>query len=350
MNFNNYKTKAFTLIELLVVISILGILSGFIIVNMNGAIDSANDARRKSDLDAIRKTLIVYGTLNGMVHPIQTTTCNIGSNCNNLASALLDITSNLPVDPVSGYYTYISSSTGSNYFLSGNLSSSTLSHSNNGGYAVGPVDIDGNKYGAINIGTQTWMASNLMTTKYNDGTAITRGPTGATWDGADHGYYAYPPAIGNTTEETLTNIQSKRLGFVYQWSASNSGKLCPIGWHVPSDAEFKTLEMYLGMSQAQADAIAWRGTNEGSQLKEAGTTNWGSNAGATNFSVFTILGAGYRGSDGSLSLRSVNAVFWTSTLSDASSAFDRSLYGINTGVNRNFHPFAYAFSVRCLKD
>jgi len=128
---NFYHKPAFTLIELLVVIAIIGILSGLIVVSMNGSINSANDAKRKANIDAIRKALIVYGTLNRGVYPTgipEAAGCNISSNgattnrCVNLASALLELLPVLPIDPISGrYYTYIS--TGSDFTISSTLSS-----------------------------------------------------------------------------------------------------------------------------------------------------------------------------------------------------------------------------------
>jgi prepilin-type N-terminal cleavage/methylation domain-containing protein len=113
---NKLSKKAFTLIELLVVIAIIGILSGLIVISMSGATNSANDAKRKANVDAIRKALVIYGTLNGMAYPIQATQCNIGpvgttNRCTVLATALSELLPTLPVDPVSGYYTYISNGT-----------------------------------------------------------------------------------------------------------------------------------------------------------------------------------------------------------------------------------------------
>lgn len=133
--------QAFTLIELLVVIAIIGILSGLIIVSMNGATNSANDAKRKANLDTIRKALIVYGTLNGNTYPTGTpeaSGCNIGpvgiaNRCTNLASALSELLPILPVDPVSGYYIYVSN--GTDFNLYSVLSSGSYSgYSRSGGY------------------------------------------------------------------------------------------------------------------------------------------------------------------------------------------------------------------------
>jgi prepilin-type N-terminal cleavage/methylation domain-containing protein len=135
---STFKRTAFTLIELLVVIAIIGILSGLIVVSMSGATNSANDVKRKANIDTIRKALIVYGTLNGGVYPIETSGCNIGpigvtNRCAILASALSELLPNLPVDPVSGYYIYVSN--GTDFTLSSVLSSGNYyGYSRSGGY------------------------------------------------------------------------------------------------------------------------------------------------------------------------------------------------------------------------
>jgi general secretion pathway protein G len=80
--------RAFTLIELLVVIAIIGILSGIIIVNLNGATNAANDAKKKADMGSIKRAIVVYGVENGNVYPIEATPCTIGS-CSNLDSKIV---------------------------------------------------------------------------------------------------------------------------------------------------------------------------------------------------------------------------------------------------------------------
>ncbi|MFA5085972.1 MAG: fibrobacter succinogenes major paralogous domain-containing protein [Candidatus Paceibacterota bacterium] len=328
---NKLGQKAFTLIEILVVIAIIGIISGLIIVTMSGATSSANDARRKNDISALKKAITIYSTLNGMTYPVQSTICNIGapsgsSPCSTLAQAIAENLPTLPLDPNGQYYKYASD--GTTY---GIMADSAL------------TDIDGNKYATVTIGNQTWMAENLMTTKYRDGTPITYA---ATWS-ADSGYYGYPPNIGNTAEETLTNIKSNKLGLVYQLSAVNSSHgLCPSGWHVPTDAEWCTLEQYVD-SSISCSTTSWRGTNGGLKLKEAGTTHWTNHANiGTNASLFTAVGAGYRGTAGSFNNRSTYTTFWAS----GASGWNRNLDYSYATVYRSTVSAAYGFSVRCLKD
>ena len=104
-------------------------------------------------------------------------------------------------------------------------------------------------------------------------------------------------------------------GRLYNWYAvADSRNIAPTGWHVPSDAEWKQLEMYLGMSQSEADGLAVRGTTEGGKMKEAGTTHWlNPNTGATNESGFSGLPGGYRGYNGSYYGIGGIADFWSST-------------------------------------
>ncbi|MFA5431699.1 MAG: SUMF1/EgtB/PvdO family nonheme iron enzyme [Candidatus Paceibacterota bacterium] len=126
--------KAFTLIELLVVIAIVGILSGLIVISMNGSIASANDAKRKANISTISKALMIYGTLNGGVYPKEanpTVQCDIGLNCPNLTTALAELLPNPPIDPSGTRYKYFSNSVGSTFTVSAVLS--------NGQFAIGPV-------------------------------------------------------------------------------------------------------------------------------------------------------------------------------------------------------------------
>ncbi len=136
-------------------------------------------------------------------------------------------------------------------------------------------DIDGNSYSMVKIGEQVWMAQNLKATKYNDGSDI-------------------PYVTGNTAWTTLTtpaycwysNDSSYKdtYGALYNWYTVETDNLCPTGWHVPSEEEWRTLIDYLGGA-----------STAGGKLKETGTDHWKTpNSGATNESNFTALPGGYR--------------------------------------------------------
>ena len=96
-------------------------------------------------------------------------------------------------------------------------------------YTDSVTDIDGNLYHAMTIGSQTWTIENLKTTKYNDGTSIPL-IEGNEWNGlTSPAYYNY----GNNTDGSMIDL----YGRLYNWMAVNTGKLCPPGWHVPTDQE-----------------------------------------------------------------------------------------------------------------
>ena len=120
------------------------------------------------------------------------------------------------------------------------------------------TDIDGNVYSTVQIGDQVWMAENLKTTTYNNGTSIALVTDNTDWENNTAGAFCWYDNDQAAYADTY--------GALYNWHAVNSGNLCPDGWHVATDAEWKTLEMELGMSQTEAGNNEWRGTNEGSKL------------------------------------------------------------------------------------
>ncbi len=133
--------------------------------------------------------------------------------------------------------------------------------------AAGTVtDNDGNVYHTVAIGKQVWMAEDLKTTKYNDGTPIPLVTDGTAWVNLNTPGCCWYNNDADTYKATY--------GALYNWYAVNTGKLAPAGWRVASDADWKTLEMSLGMTQTQADSTDYRGTDEGGKLKESGTMHW----------------------------------------------------------------------------
>ena len=215
----------------------------------------------------------------------------------------------------------------------------------NPGLTYGTVsDVDGNVYKTIVIGTQTWMAENLRTTKYNDNSEIPLIRENEEW--------RYLKTPGYCWYENNEEYYKKLYGAYYNWHAAGTGKLCPSGWHVPTDDEWKTLEKYLGMAQGPADFWYVRGTSEGAKLKEAGTENWapGDFAG-TNDTGFTGLPAGigdvYNGvfiGEGSFNY------WWTSTSPYISWAIAHGLVSYSSGVMREGKEKAFMYNVRCIKD
>jgi uncharacterized protein (TIGR02145 family) len=222
-------------------------------------------------------------------------------------------------------------------------------------------DYDGNTYKTVKIGTQWWMAENLKTTHFSNGTEITLIENNASWDNltlSDKGYCYYNDSIA----------QAATYGALYNWAGAMNGTqssesipshirgICPAGWHLPSDCEWIVLEIQLGMSYNEAWLVGWRGTNEGSKMKTK--SGWFNNGNGTNSSGFSALPAGFRSSNGLFSDRGKVTHFWSSTeyANITSYAFNREL-GYNqseVGWFRASHYYGYpkdfGFSVRCVKD
>lgn len=138
-------------------------------------------------------------------------------------------------------------------------------------------DVDGNTYKTIQIGNQTWMAENLKATKYNDGTSIPNVTEDTEWSKLTTGGYSWYSNDASSYKDTY--------GALYNWYAiTDDRKLCPAGWHVPTDGEWSVLLTYL-------DGALY----SGAKLKEAGITHWLSpNVLANNESGFTALPGGFR--------------------------------------------------------
>lgn len=208
------------------------------------------------------------------------------------------------------------------------------------------TDIDGNKYQTITIGSQVWMKENLKTTRYNDGTEIHLVPEPAEW--ADLSTPAY--SWQNNDESNYKSI----YGALYNWYVVETGKLCPAGWHVPTDDDWENLEIALGMSPTDAANEGWRGGNIGSQL--AGSENmWvkGSLKNDPGFdkSGFNGIPAGNRiGANGSFGNVGTNCYWWSATEENENNARTRNLYyGSNVVIKSPFNK-KYGVSARCVKD
>ena len=195
------------------------------------------------------------------------------------------------------------------------------------------TDEDGNVYACVTIGKQVWMAENLKTTKYNDGCAIPFVIINSKWGSLSTGAYClYDNDAAN----------KKLYGALYNWYAVNTGKLCPAGWHVPSDAEWTALTKFLG-----GESIA------GGRMKETGTDYWTSpNTGATNESNFSALPGGFHDHDGLFSRIGNCGCWWSATGTTVVTvgAMSRIIECGSPAVIRENCNRICGFSVRCLKD
>jgi len=196
------------------------------------------------------------------------------------------------------------------------------------------ADADFNLYHAVSIGSQTWMAENLKTTKFRDGAAIPNVTTDGSWAALTTSAYSWY----NNDAATYKPV----YGALYNWyAATDAHNLAPEGWHVPSEAERATLDAYLGGSSVA-----------GGPLKETGLSHWTSpNTGATNSSGFKAVGAGYRVSNtGVFSSIGTQNYIWSSSAGAGTSAYRRQLQYNSANTPSGLSDRKSGFSVRLIKD
>jgi len=198
-------------------------------------------------------------------------------------------------------------------------------------------DIDGNIYKTIQIGTQLWMAENLKTTKFSDGTLIPY-TTYILQNLPDYSWYNNDAASYKIT-----------YGALYNWYAVSTDKLCPTGWHVPTSAEWNTLANYIGFNN-----------NIDSKVKETGTTHWSADyAYGTNESGFTALPGGIRDPYGDNEFMNIGyqGSWWSATSNDIT-GMSADFYSTESIDIYDYAAFTQGLktlkirgiSVRCLKD
>ncbi len=209
------------------------------------------------------------------------------------------------------------------------------------------TDQDGNVYKTIIIGNQVWMAENLKVTHYQNGDPIPNITENPEWGKLSTGAYC-------NHKNNIDNAAT--YGSLYNWFAVNDSRnLAPEGWHIPTDKEWKQMEIYLGMSTVEAYDKRSRGTDEGSQL--AGNAPlWNDEEKLEKNSVFgksgfSALPGGSRGDNyGVFTYTGISAYFWSSTESDSKEAWCRKLDYKHSNVFRNDVNKRYGFSIRCIKD
>jgi len=203
------------------------------------------------------------------------------------------------------------------------------------------VQFDDYSYATVLIGEQCWFAENLRSNHYRNGDEIPGELSDAEWSSTSEGAQAiYDNASVNLAD----------YGRLYNWFAVDDSRgLCPIGWHVPSDDEFKSLEIELGMTEAEASSEQWRGSDQGTQLKSApsDTPAWN----GTNTSGFSAIPGGFRYyNSGTYSNIGVRNYLWTATSANVPSAYLRRLDSGQNNVYRVGDRKLYGWSVRCIQD
>ena len=178
------------------------------------------------------------------------------------------------------------------------------------------VDIDGNKYRTVEIGTQTWMAENLRVSHDRSGNSLTT--------------YCYIDRDDFCEE----------FGRLYTWEEAL--KAAPAGWHLPTDEEWRQMEMELGLSANDAPIYGWRGTDHGLQLAEGGSS--GFEARFAGYKDGTVLWSGRYFDLGYF------AAFWTRSQVDTLRAIGYFIYNNEGAVVRDDYDKTAAFSIRCIKD
>jgi uncharacterized protein (TIGR02145 family) len=212
------------------------------------------------------------------------------------------------------------------------------------------ISYNGYTYTTVGIGNQCWMAENLRTSKYSDGTDI----PDETFN--NNGW-------GNLTTGARTEYQDvigyvSDYGYLYNWYAAkgiitdggtSTNNICPTGWHVPTDSDWNKLIKSID-SDADTTGTTTQSTSAGGKMKSSSSL-WNSpNTAADNSSGFSALPGGYRDIGSFSDIRNF-AFFWSATEDGNSYAWLRSLESNYGSVGRdNFYTKSVGASVRCLKD
>ena len=197
-------------------------------------------------------------------------------------------------------------------------------------------DVDNNSYNTVQIGTQCWTQSNLKTSKFRNGDNIPTGLSNSAWQNTTSGAYA----IYNNDP-----VNDGLYGKLYNhYAVTDTRGLCPTGWHVPTDAEWTTLENHLGGSSVAGGALK-------STAMQPTPGGWyPPNTGATNSSGFTALPGGLRDNNGDFGGMTYYGYWWSSSVLSGSFAWSRLLNNLSSDILRYSLNRSSGFSVRCCRD
>jgi uncharacterized protein (TIGR02145 family)/prepilin-type N-terminal cleavage/methylation domain-containing protein len=317
------KSYGFTIVELLVVIVVIGILAAITIISYSGISRKAIAASLQSDLSGAANKLKMYQVEYGSYPQAMTSTdgnvtyCPSGSTPSDAKYCIKPTLGNefvysSPVSPYNGFIMDAINNVSTSKYRTTNISA-----------PISAISTD-----TITIGTQVWMKYNL-----NVGTMIN--VTVSQTNNAITEKWCYDNDPNNCAI----------YGGLYQWdelmqyvTVAGPQGICPIDFHVPTDAEWKTLEKQLGMTQVEADATGWRGTDQGTQLYLGGTSGWDS------------LGTGYVYKQSNQFLNIGQTTVLATSTQSTTNDWTRS---INPGfpvVYRDIYYKSAGHSVRCLHN
>jgi uncharacterized protein (TIGR02145 family) len=301
-------------------------------ISQTGAVSGGNITSAGGTNDIVTARGVVWSKSAAPTIDLATKT-NDGSGTGSFTSVLSGLTAGTT------YYirAYATNSAGTAY---GN----EVSFSTTGSASVTITDIDGNIYQTVAIGRQLWMAENLRTTKYRNGTEIINITDAYTWQYDTKGGWNY------YSNNASNNVPRGKL---YNWHAvNNSNNICPANWHVPTDAEWNKLVKYID-ANADTTKLGSQSVTAGRKMKSTGTQFWiAPNANATNSSGFSAVPGGVRDFYGAFQYNTQYAEWWTSSINASvpGTAWVRLIIDNADDLSKLPYSKMGGASVRCISD
>lgn len=216
-------------------------------------------------------------------------------------------------------------------------------------------DVDGNVYETKVIGGQEWMIGNLKTMHFQDGSPIPGEISDEEWSSLE------TPALGIYDYEKIEGFESdsavlEAYGALYNWHALVDERgLCPTGWHVPSDDEWRRFEISLGMSESASLDTDYRGDNEGAKIKITTTypaphPRWDAGNVSNNSTGFSVIPGGARFDNGNYGYKGFFGYLWTATEVAIDDAWGRVLIFSESTIGRDIIDKNMGLNLRCVKD
>ncbi|MCF8370649.1 MAG: hypothetical protein K9H64_03435 [Bacteroidales bacterium] len=214
-------------------------------------------------------------------------------------------------------------------------------------------DFDGNQYSTVLIGHQCWMAENLITSHYSNGTIIPYITSNSDWNNlseTDKAYCYYNNSLSN----------GESYGALYSWPAAMNGEpasisnlnrvqgVCPAGWYLPAESDWEELADFINLQNGYYERNMWFWKGVGGHLKS--TTNWYYYGIGSDDYGFSGHAGGKRDYDGQFSLLSESGYWWTASETNSDLARVRKLFYRNNNLFNFDHKKENGFSVRCLLD